>query len=437
MSKKDIILFVNAVHAPTYSALRMYHQKTGTRLKPVVIVDAKIKESIHSLNNQGHLEGNAHVVTADFDDIASVQHALKPFRHRIAAMTSQYENSIAEFKKLIPHVPYLHTPTETSLDWATDKKPMRAAFNAYDPSLSPRSLQVHDANRHTIDAVEAVMGYPLIIKPSGLERSLLVAAVHDRSELAATLAHTFREIKKAHSKWMKRLEPTVLVEELMEGDMYSVDTYIAPDGTCRHAPPIKVVTGRKAGFDDFFAYLQMSPAGLSAVETRQACTTAERACRALGLRSITAHTELMRTPKGWKIIEVGPRIGGYRHELYALSHGMNHIANDVVNRAGLLPDIPAAPSNFAAIFKTYARQEGALQQIKGLEAVKNLPSYVAMKVPYTPGDVLKFARNNGDAVVEVTLCHQSAAQLQADIRTLEATVDIYVGKTAARVAVRR
>jgi len=435
MSKKDIVLFVNSVHAPTYSALRMYQQKTGIKFKPVVIVDAAIKDTIHKLNSQDHLAGNAQVVVADFDDVASVRHALKPFESRIAAVTSQFENSITELKKLIPYLPYLHTPTETSLDWATDKKPMRAAFNAYDPTLSPRSLHVADATKETIDAIEAVMDYPIIIKPSGLERSLLVAAVHDRAEFTKTLASTFREIKKAHSKWMKRLEPSVLVEELMQGDMYSVDTYVAPDGTCRHAPVIKVVTGRQVGFDDFFAYLQMSPAGLSAAETRKACDTAERACRALGLRSITAHTELMRTPKGWKIIEVGPRIGGYRHELYALSHGMNHIMNDVLNRAGLEPEIPAIAKGHAAIFKTYARQEGVLGSIKGLEIVKQLPSYVAMKLPYVPGDTLQFAHNNGDAVIEVTLCHHDARQLQADIERLEEVIDIYVKTPAPKAAV--
>jgi biotin carboxylase len=432
---KDIVLFVNSIHAPTYSALRAYEEKTGLSLKPVVVVDQKIKRTIHALNKQEHLYENAEIVTADFDVTASVRQALKPYEGRIFAITSQYENSIADFRKIIPHVPYLHTPTETSLDWATDKKLMREAFNAYDPALSPQSMQANDANVATIAAIESTMSYPMIIKPSGLERSLLVAAVHDRQELSKTLAHTFKEIHKAHKKWLKRTEPTVLVEELMQGDMYSIDSYISASGTFRHAPPIKVVTGRQAGFEDFFAYLQMTPPGLREAEIRRACHTAEQACKALGLRAVTAHTELMRTSSGWKIIEVGPRIGGYRHELYTLSHGLNHITNDILNRAGKNPEVPRQAQGHAAIFKTYAREEGLLRSIEGLEVVESLSSYVTMKLPYAKGDMLKFARNNGDAVIEVTLCHQNAGQLLADIQTLETTLNIRVtAKTANPIA---
>lgn len=437
---KDIVLFVNSIHAPTYSALRAYEEKTGITLTPLVIVDEKLKKSIHSLNQQDHLRGNVKIVTADLDTMSSVRHALKPYEDRILAITSQYENSIADFKKIIPHLPYLRTPTETSLDWATDKKLMRRAFNAYDASLSPRCMQVTDASVSTIAAIESNMSYPLIIKPSGLERSLLVAAVHNRQELSRTLAHTFREIHKAHRKWLKRLEPTVLVEELMEGDMYSIDSYISADGTFQHAPPIKVVTGRKVGFDDFFAYLQMSPSGLTETEIQQARYTAEQACKALGLRSVTAHTELMHTPQGWKIIEVGPRIGGYRHELYTLSHGLNHIANDIINRAGAEPEIPVQAQGQAAIFKTYAHEEGLLDTIEGLAFIEKLPSYVTMKLPYVKGDMLRFASNNGDAVIEVALYHKDPDQLLADIRALEANLHIRVvakpGPTSKSVAPR-
>lgn len=417
---------MNSVHAPTYSALRNYEQQSGQKFEPVVIVDTAIKNSIHELNGQQHLEGNARVVTADFNSPTSMRCALGSFSNEICAVTSQYENSIHELKKIIPYVPYLRCPTETSLDWATDKKLMREAFNAYDPTLSPPSIKVTDALDPTIEMIEKEMSYPVIIKPSGLERSLLVAVAHDHEELASTLAHTFRELDKAYSKWMKRLEPTVIVEEFMDGDMYSVDTYVGADGTCRHASPIKVVTGRKVGFEDFFSYLQMSPSGLDEFEAALAKKTVENACKALGLRSITAHTELMRTPRGWRIIEVGPRIGGYRHELYGLSHNMNHIMNDILNRAGETPVVPEAPERYAAIFKTYAKDEGQLESIDGLEIIEQLSSYVTMKHPYKHGDMLRFARNNGDAVVEITLCNPDETKLHEDISTIENVLNINV-----------
>jgi hypothetical protein len=273
----------------------------------------------------------------------------------------------------------------------------------------------------------------MIIKPSGLERSLLVSVVHNTEELASTLAFTFSQLESAYKTWMKRLTPSVLIEEFMEGDMYSVDSYVSSDGTCRHAPSVKVVTGRSAGFDDFFAYLQMTPSGLSEAQTEQAQRAAERACRALGLRSVTAHTEMMKTKTGWKIIEVGPRIGGYRHELYSLSHGMNHIVNDVVNRAGQTPEIPNKPKRHAAIYKTYGREEGILSGIDGIEAIQMLPSFMNIKSPFKLGDEIKFARNNGDAVIELTLGHESPKQLSLDIDAIEHLLDIRV-QTLEKIA---
>lgn len=423
---KEVVLFINSMHAPTHSALRSYANKTGKHFKPVVIVDTCIKDSIHELNSQDHLDGNAEVISADFSSAASLRQALQPFEGQICAVTSQYENSIHELKKIVPYLPYLPVPTETSLDWATDKKLMREAFNAYDRSLSPQSIQVDDATKATVQKVEDTMNYPVIIKPSGLERSMLVAVAHNHQELLDTLDYTFKQLEKAHRQWLKRTRPTVLVEEFMEGDMYSIDTYIASDGTCRHASPIKVITGHKVGFEDFFTYLQLSPCGLSTEESAGAYEATARACKALGLRSITAHTELMNTPNGWKIIEVGPRIGGYRHELYGLSHDMNHIVNDIINRTGETPDVPNKPKRYAAIFKTYAQEEGRLKSIHGLAQVERLSSYVTMKHPYKKGDMLKFARNNGNAPIEITLCNDDQDQLRADIETIEKTVYVEV-----------
>lgn len=437
MIKKYVVLFVNSLHKPTLPALKAHAEKTGNALQPVVVIDKNIEHYILKLNDQDHLKSDVTVISADFNSPADLRRALKPYQNTAVALISQYENSITEYKKLIPYLPHLPAPTETSLEWSTDKKLMREAFNAYDPSLSPASMEVRNASPQTIAAIEATITYPMIIKPSGLERSLLVSVVHNSRELAATLASTFKQLDKAYKKWMKRLTPAIVVEELMEGDMYSVDTYISSDGTCRHAAPIKVVTGRKVGFEDFFSYLQMSPSGLSAEEVQQAHDTVAKACRALGLRSVTAHTELMNTPRGWKIIEVGPRIGGYRHELYTLSHGMNHIANDVLNRAGQEPEIPSAPSGYAAIFKTYGRQEGILSGIDGLETIQKLPSYVTMKTPFRRGDEVKFARNNGDAVIEITLCHGNAKQLQKDIATIESVLDIQVESAAKAAAKKR
>jgi biotin carboxylase len=424
-NSKDVVLFINSMFASTISALKTYEQKTGRYFTPVVIVDINIQESIHTLNDQNHLiDNHVEVISADFDSPESIRRALAPYEDRLVAVLSQYENSIHEFKKIIPYLPYLQTPSESSLDWATDKKLMRAAFDAYDPTLSPASLHVEDALPLTIEAIERKLSYPIIIKPSGLECSLLVSVANDRRQLESQLHNTFKQLHTAYRHLLKRLEPSVLVEEFMIGDMYSIDAYVTSDGVFRHAPPVKVVTGNKVGFDDFFPYLTITPTGLSAPEIAAANDTVERACRALGLRATTAHTELMHTPNGWRVIEVGPRIGGYRPELYSLTIGLNHIANDIVNRMGITPEIPEIVLNHAAVLQMYAHEEGRLKKVHGLDKIEQLPSFVSMKQRFQEGDMLYFARNNGHPAFEVMLCHKDEAQLQKDLKTIEQVLHI-------------
>ena len=37
--------------------------------------------------------------------------------------------------------------------------------------------------------------------------------------------------------------------------------------------------------------------------------------------------ELIKAESGWKIVEVGPRIGGYRNDMLDLSYNIKHMEN--------------------------------------------------------------------------------------------------------------
>jgi len=424
--EKDIILFVNAIRPATFEALQMYQAQTGRRFKPIVLVDTTIRHSITARNGQAYAKSDLLVLSADFTSAASIRAALGPYMHRIFAVTSQYENSVNELKKLIPYLPYLATPTEKSLEWATEKKHMRQLMEAYDRTLIPQYCEVTDASDKTVAKICETMSFPLIVKPSGLEGSLLVSMVTTKAELQDVLTRTFIAIQGAYDKWIKRQIPAVLVEEFMKGDMYSVDTYVSARGTCVHTPPVKVITGRKAGFDDFFGYIQRAPAGLPPEELEKAYDAVERACRAVCLRSVTAHVELMRTEDGWKIIELGPRIGGFRHEIYAKTYGINHIVNDILNRGGEAPVIPTAIRAHTAYLNIYAREEGVLAAVSGLDAVKRLASFQFMKQCAYVGEEVLFAKNNGDPVYQLCLSNESEAVLEQDIANVERSLRLMV-----------
>lgn len=420
--EKNVILFVNAVRPATIAALDAFQTETGRVFEPLVMVDKRIQATIDEVNGQANLSKPITTLAVDFDSIRDIQAALMPYMDRLYAVTAQYENCITELQKLVPHVPYLSMPTERSLDWATEKKLMRKMLEAFDASLVPGYMEVHDASDKTIAAVEKTLHYPVMVKPSGLGGSWLVTMAQNREDLQLTLDHVFATIQSGYDNEVRRRKPAVLVEEFMEGDMYSVDTYVAPNGTCRHTPPVRVITGRKVGFDDFFGYLRLAPSGLDEAQIALAQQTAEKACKALCLRSVTAHVELMKTPHGWKVIELGPRIGGYRHDIYNLSYGINHIMNDIRNRAGEEPSVPTEAGQHTAVMYVYGKNEGVLTATHGLEDIRDLPSLVSIVQTWQVGDAVRFAKNAGDPVFTITLSSADESQLQKDIATIEQTL---------------
>lgn len=427
--KKDVIVFVNAIRPATFGALAAYEEKTGRAFTPIVLVDRKIQESITERNGQKHHGKSLIVIDADFDSPKSLMGAIRPYQDRIYAITCQYENSMLELKKLVPYFPYLPMPSERSLDWSTEKKLMREMLEIYDPALVPRYTEVFDTSKETITRLEKELTYPMVVKPSGLEGSLLVSMVNDREELIETLKNTFRHVQEAYDVWIKRQVPRLLVEEFMDGDVYSIDTYVGADGTCYPTPPVKTLTGRRVGFDDFFGYMQSVPCGLTENEIKEASVTATKACHAIGLRSVTAHVELMKLPTGWKVIELGSRIGGYRHDLYMRGYGINHIMNDILNRANEVPQIPTAVENYTAAFNIYAHDEGILESVEGVEGVQQLRSFVSLRQIFHKGQEVLFAKHNGDRIFEIILSHPDKDQFERDVQYMQDNLIIKVKRS--------
>jgi biotin carboxylase len=280
----------------------------------------------------------------------------------------------------------------------------------------------HDSSKETIDKIEKSVGYPLVVKPSGLAASLLVSICYHREELEQVLERTIKKIDQLYKAKNGRGEARILVEEFMEGDMYSIDAYVNAHGVIHFAPPVYVKTGREVGFDDFFGYMRLTPTLLNPVHTTEAQDAAAKGVKALNLRSTTCHIELMRTEDGWKVIEIGPRIGGFRHAMYELA--IDHSLNDLLIRLAKKPIIPKKIKGYTAVLQYYAPKEGKLERIQGLFKVQALESIQRLRVRKEPGDKCTFAKNGGDPVMEVTLCNPDRSKLLADVRRIEQNLKI-------------
>ncbi|MDB5180761.1 MAG: hypothetical protein JWO54_578 [Candidatus Saccharibacteria bacterium] len=432
--QRDLILFVGGTRDEAGAVVTAYEKKYKKNVQALYMGN----ESSKDFTKKASAAYRKKIIELPLvfkklnDEIIS--QALQPYSDRLLAATCSREYNIRTYKKIIPHIPYLFAPTQESLNWATDKVEMRQRIQERAPEISPKFMVVENMRESTLNRVEKYIQFPLVIKPAGLAASKHVTICYYREEFEKSLRQVMNSLNKLYKERERDDKPKVLVEEFMEGTMYSIDAYVNARGYVYHCPPVFVKTGANVGFDDFFGYLRIMPVQLKDHRIDDANHAVTEAIHALGLRNITCHVELMRTEEGWKIIEVGPRMGGYRPKMYQLSFGIDHLLNDVLIRIPQKPIIKKRPRKTVAVLQFFAKEEGILDVIEGFKRISKLDSFEDIQVKHVKGDSLKFAKNGGSSVFDVTLAHKERSQILADIRRIEKGVTIKVVKANAHSA---
>lgn len=403
----------------TVKNIRRYEKIAGKTYRVMLIWHSKIQRS-------EHVSDFDILVECDFSKPHKIAEALLPYQDELLAITCRSEAYMSRFAQIIPHVPYLRTPTTESIAWATDKYDMRRRLKLFDPKNTPRFTRVLENSKAERKRIREMIKFPMIIKPANLAASLFVSICYHEEELESTLRTAFRKIRKAYENDRRTEEPKIIAEEYMDGDMYSVDSYVNSRGDVYFCPLVKVVTGKKIGRDDFFNYLQMTPTALKRTTIDRAEEVATTAIRALGLRSTTVHIELMKIDDEWKVIELGPRVGGFRDLLHRLSCDINHTMNDVLIRIPQKPVVPKKCKGYAAAMKWFTAKEGIIIEMKGIKKIESLESFDSMQINKKIGDRALFAKNGGRSVFNLFLYNSDRSKLLADIRRVEQLVKIQV-----------
>ncbi len=420
MPKKDIIVFVMKMTSSMAADVRRYMAENGKSYRLMLLWDTRVRFKPEHAGEYDLL------VQCDFSKPHKIAEALMPYQDQLLAITCRGDDSVGRFREIVPHVPYLRTPTTESLLWSVDKYEMRRRFKLHDPKITPVFTLVRENSKKERRRIAEKVNFPLIIKPTNLGASLFVAICYHEEELEKTLGRVFRKIKKAYRNDHRVEEPKVIAEQFMEGDMYSVDSYVDSRGTVYHCPLVRVTTGREIGHDDFFGYKQITPTILTPESVEGAQAVTETAIRALGLRSTSTHTELMKIENDWKVIEVGPRVGGFRDVLHGLSCDIEHTMNDILIRVPRKPVLPKKCEGFAAAIKWFSPKEGKIVEMKGIKKIEELESFHSITVNKKIGARAIFARNGGRSIFNVFLFNSDRSKLLADIRRLEKLVKIKV-----------
>ena len=420
---KNIVVYVNDFYPEFADAFTKLSAKLGRPLRGVMLVDAERKASGKALPDK---DGMFEEIIVDFSDSAALHRALKPLEDNLLIVSCESERSQLYFKQVIPHVPYVNTPTESSIDWATNKARMREMLSSYDEDIAPKAIEVHDDSEETVRKIIGRLEFPLIIKPVNLNSSILVNKVNDEAELRETLTNSLTALKEVYAKYRGIGDITMIVEEFVEGDTYSADGYVDAAGTTYVLPFIYYETAAKLGMEGYQIHRIESHLTLTDEEIAEGQIVARKAMHAIGLRSSVAHIELFHTKNGWKVIELGARPGGHRQDMYMASYGIEHALNELLVKVGLEPEIPTEVKTYSETFIIYAPAAGTVESIEGIEEIRNHPQIYSLDIPVKPGDTVMPSSDGGNMLIYGVMHNTDREQLLRDIETARATIKIHL-----------
>lgn len=420
-SDKNIAIFINDFDQEYADALVKLSKKLGRPLRGLVLVDKEVQAIGRDVPDK---EGVFERVVCDYNDDKALRAFTRSIENNILLLTCSSERNQSYLRKLLPHVPYILGPTESSLGWATHKAKMREMLGSYDSTLVPKVQAIAKNSEESIRSALDRLTFPLIVKPTGLASSMLVSKVHDETELRAALTEGFAVIAEIYERDRGRGEPGFIVEEFIDGDMYSIDVYVNEKGIVWPLPLLRSKTAYNVGREGFYVYQADSHIELNAAEIKDGYAAATQAVHALGLRSCVSHIELFNTKDGWKIIELGARAGGLRQDVYFIAYGIDHAYNELLVKIGLEPEIQDTPIAFCTTINIYAEEEGIITAIENFEEAKKHPSVYRLTQHAKIGDKALPSYRGGKQIANGLVWHTDLEQLQNDTNFVRSIIKV-------------
>lgn len=418
-TKQYTILVVEAMKNSLLNAaqkLRREHPELGT---PLVVLITTNPEAFEKYRQKG-----VRVIACDYGS-GSIETALAQIDVPVKAVICRGDMYVQYLRRLVPHLPPdVKVSSEQALEIATNKRLMRQVFTEQYPEITPQFIRINPAETARVIELTAGLNYPVIVKPASLASSLMIQKCDDAVRLEQTLIEVFERLQSVYEHEKRSETPEVIVEEYLEGSLYSVDSYVLAPGQVFHTPLVSYVAAKQLGIDDFFLYKRITPEDLPEQEVEDAKRAAEKAITAAGLQYSTVHVELIRTADGWKIIEIGPRVGRFRNIMYREAYGIDHGYNDILVHLGLEPELDQKqPISYCAAYSIYPEREGTLRDITGVTVLReHISSVIYESYAATVGQTAHYAKNGGHALYEVIFANDSQDSFETESTWFEAHV---------------
>ena len=344
------------------------------------------------------------VIEIDFDSLEDELGRMDNLNLEMSGLICTYENYVTA-KAIIGEHFSVPAISLASAKASTDKALMRQRFIDYDTSISPQFAAV--ADEQELLAFARGVKFPLILKPAHLVKSLLVMRCNDERELLDNYRYAKESIAALYEKYnIYGRTPTIIVEEFITGQMYSLAAFVDEKGAPYFCPgAVRLTTAQQRAIDDNYLYQRELPAAIDPKLHDELVDVATKGIAALGMTSSPAHVELIESDGEVKIIEIGARIGGYRPRMYRLGYDIDMTLLEIQTAIGRLDSIAGELESHVAVFELFPRAEGYFKEISGVPHEE----FTYFSIKAKPGDKIGPAKQGYKAAAVVTVAASDSA----------------------------
>ncbi|HVR21727.1 MAG TPA: ATP-grasp domain-containing protein [Candidatus Polarisedimenticolia bacterium] len=236
-----------------------------------------------------------------------------------------------------------------------------------------------------------LMSYPCVVKPPSDSSSCGVRMVRTLAEFLAHFEtlHAWRKNVRGQA-----LDGTVLVETLLDGPEYSVETFTTAAGVTH----VIGVTDKHLSAAPHFVELGHDfPSRADTTITELLASTVLQALNAVGFDFGPAHTEIRLTQEGPAVVEINPRLaGGMIPELVKHATGIDILEAWISLLLGNGADLTPARNDHASIRFLTAANSGRLSAITGVEKASRIPCIREVAVTGKRGTMVREAEDAYD-----------------------------------------
>ncbi len=352
-------------------------------------------------------------INVDFADTKKLKAEVTKLKAKVDGVIAIYENYIVVASEIAEMLGLPAQPLESARA-CTDKELMRTKFLTSKTPISPEFKKIANIDEALLFAEK--YGYPLILKPANLAKSLLVLKCSNQHELKTNYLSMANQISKVYKQYAPLQKPKIIIEEFMEGTIHSVDGFIDNQGKPTILPEIvDYKTGYDIGFDDNFHYSRVLPTTLTQEQQASVIKTAELGCKVLGMKNSAAHIEIIMTKKGPHIVEIGARNGGYRDRMHRLANDIDLLDIQLDIKLGKSPNIRIHKHNPVAVLELFPKKAGIFSGIDHEKEVHNLSSLIYFKTKQKIGDFVGKAGDGYKMCAIIILHNPDPKQFEKDL----------------------